>query len=213
MPASRIAPPVICHGVRAPISVTPWSRITASFALNAPNLVPPSSPRRLVEFGGAAPRARELGLAYGELALRGNQFAAREAVRLLEQVLPRHEDDPDVLTRLGYLYQMQGDLDRAERFYDRALKQDPDRAVVAANLGVLYARRGSLARALDVWRDAFANNAQLSDLGLNLANGLCAAGDVRGARDVTRRVLQHNPDSAAARTLLAALTDASCPPQ
>src|SRR5918993_4406595 len=137
----------------------------------------PSPVVRLVEFGRRAPRDRELGLAYGEVALRGNELAAREALRLLEGVLPRFEHDPDVLTRLGHLYQMQGDLERAERLYDRALKAAPDRAVVAANLGVLHARRGSLGRALEIWRDAFAGNPQLSDLGLNLANGLCAAGN------------------------------------
>jgi Flp pilus assembly protein TadD len=167
---------------------------------------------RLVEFGGrAAPRDRELGLAYGEVALRGNEFAAREALRLLEGVLPRFEHDPDVLTRLGHLYQMQGDLDRAERLYDRALEAAPDRAVVAANLGVLNARRGSLAHALEIWRDAFEGNPQLSDLGLNLANGLCAAGNAAGARDVARRVLQHNPDHGATRALLATLTESACP--
>jgi Flp pilus assembly protein TadD len=166
--------------------------------------------RRLVEFGGRTPRDRELGLAYGEVALRGNEFAAREALRLLEGVLPRFEHDPDVLTRLGHLYQMQGNLDRAERLYDRALKAAPDRAVVAANLGVLNARRGSLSRALEIWRDAFAGNPQLSDLGLNLANGLCAAGNTEGARDVARRVLTHNPDHAGALDLLATITNRGC---
>jgi hypothetical protein len=169
--------------------------------------------RRLVEFGSQTPRDRELGLAYGEVALRGNEFAAREALRLLQGVLPRFEHDPDVLTRLGHLYQMQGDLDRAERFYERALTQAPQHAVVAGNLGVLNARRGNLRHALELWRDAFARNPQLSDLGLNLANGLCAVGDADGARAVAARVLEHNPDHGATRTLLRHLTDGSCPQQ
>ena len=168
---------------------------------------------RLVEFAGRAPRDRELGLAYGEVALRGNEFAAREALRLLQDVLPRFEHDPDVLTRLGHLYQMQGDLDRAERFYERALKEAPERAVVAGNLGVLNARRGNLGHALEIWRDAFAGNPQLSDLGLNLAIGLCAAGDAEGAREVAARVLEHNPDHGATLRLLGALTNGSCPQQ
>jgi hypothetical protein len=168
---------------------------------------------RLVEFAGRAPGDRELGLAYGEVALRGNELAAREALRLLQDVLPRFEHDPDVLTRLGHLYQMQGDLDRAERFYERALTQAPQHAVVAGNLGVLNARRGNLRQALELWRDAFARNPQLSDLGLNLANGLCAVGDAEGAREVASRVLVHNPDHGATRTLLGHLTSGSCPQQ
>jgi Tfp pilus assembly protein PilF len=118
-----------------------------------------------------------------------------------------------VLTRLGHLYQMQGDLDRAERFYERALTQAPQHAVVAGNLGVLNARRGNLRQALELWRDAFARNPQLSDLGLNLANGLCAVGDAEGAREVASRVLVHNPDHGATRTLLGHLTSGSCPQQ
>ena len=123
---------------------------------------PGSSDGRLVEFGRQRPRARELGLAYGEVALRGNAFAAHEATRLLEEALPLHEDDPDVLTRLGYLHQMRGDLEGAEGLYNRALQVDPNRAVLAANLGVLYARRGNLGRALELWRLAFQRNPQLT---------------------------------------------------
>jgi Flp pilus assembly protein TadD len=174
------------------------------------DLVAAPSTGRLLEFGTEQPRARELGLAYGEVASRGNVFAAQEATRLLEEALPLHEDDPDVLTRLGYLHQMRGDLQGAERLYDRAWQVDPNTAVTAANLGVLYARRGELGRALELWRNAFSRNPQLTELGLNLANGLCAAGDASGAREVVRRILLHNPDSGAARTLLNSATDRNC---
>jgi Tfp pilus assembly protein PilF len=165
-----------------------------------------STIERLVQFGKTDPEARDLGLAYGELALRGNAFAAREAVRLLEQALRVHDQDAEVLTRLGYLYQLQGDLERAEALYDRALKREPDRGLVATNLGVLYARRGLLTRALAIWREAFDKNPQLTDLGLNLARGLCAAEDADAARQVVRRALQHNPDAGAARQLLSELS-------
>lgn len=168
---------------------------------------------RLVEFGRPPARTRELGLAYGEVALRGDAGAAREALRLLEEALPGHERDPDVLTRLAHLYQMQGDMEQAERFYVRALEQDPARGIVAANVGVFYARRGMLRRALELWQNAFAHNPQLSDLGLNLANGLCAAGDATGARQVVRRVLEHNPDLAAAQKVLAGVTHETCSTQ
>jgi predicted CXXCH cytochrome family protein len=163
---------------------------------------PTTGSGRLIEFGRRQPRARELGLAYGEVALRGDAGAVHEAFQRLQEVLPSADADPDVLIRLAYLYQIRGDLEPAERLYDRALKADPDRAVVAANLGVLYARRGMLTRAIELWRPAFDNNPQFSALGVNLANGLCAAGDAAAARQVLRRVLEHNPDMGAARALL-----------
>ena len=171
---------------------------------------PAAGSGRLVEFGRREPRARELGLAYGEMALRGDARAASEAFQRLQEMLPSADDDPDLLIRLAYLYQIRGDLEHAETLYDRALKEDAGRAVAAANLGVLYARRGLLMRAIELWRPAFDKNPQLSDLGVNLANGLCAAGNAAAARQVLERVLQHNPDLGAARALLSDATDAGC---
>jgi len=169
-----------------------------------------SPDEKLVEFGSHTAAPRELGLAYGEVATQGSAFAAREAVRLLEFAVHTHEQDADVLSRLGYLSQISGDEDRAQTYYDRALRADPDRAIVAADLGVLLARRGMLARALALWRDAFENNPHLTDLALNLARGLCTTGDAKGARQVVERALRHNPDSRAATGLLAALSDTAC---
>jgi len=128
----------------------------------------------------------------------------------LTQTLHDGKGDADVLTRLGYLYLVQGDLEQAERLYTGALERDPNRGVVAADLGVLYARRGMLSRALELWRAAFENNPQLTDLGLDLGKGLCDAGDTSGARRVVERALRHNPDSASARQLLATLADSVC---
>jgi Tfp pilus assembly protein PilF len=195
-----------CHMPRADSADIGHTMVTDHRIVRTPRPSSGSSAiERLVQFDKADPDARDLGLAYGEVALRGNAFAAREAMRLLEQALPEHDDDVEVLTRLGYLYQSQGDLDRAAALYDRALKRDPDRGLVATNLGVFYARRGLLPRALTIWREAFDMNPQLTDLGLNLARGLCADGRPDDARQVVRRALDHNPDAGPARLLLSEL--------
>lgn len=165
---------------------------------------------RLVPFGDGPAGTRELGLAYGEIALRGNTFAAREARRLLEEARLGGADDADVLTRLAWLYQAQGDMAVAERYYKEAYSRDPDRGVVAANLGVFYASRGMLSEAVDLWRAAFDKNPQLSELGVNLARGLCAEGDAAGARAALQRVLMHNPDFAIARRSLADVVQHGC---
>lgn len=140
----------------------------------------------------------------------GDGFAAREALRLLEEALPTHQDDPEVLTRLGYLYQLRGDVERTTSFYDRALRMDPARAVVAANLRVFYIRQGRLTRALALRRDTFDRNPQLTELGVNLGRASCASGDFAGALQVVRRALEHNPDAGAARQLLPAVTERNC---
>lgn len=165
---------------------------------------------RLVQFGNARPAARDLGLAYGEVALRGNASAAREAFRLLEGVRQEQSDDPEVLTRLGYLHQDRGDFLVAEKLYEEVRKKDPERAVVAANLGVFYARRGMLKQSLELWRTTFENNPQLSEIGVNLGRGLCAVGDADGARAVLQRVLKHNPDMGVARLALAEIAQRGC---
>jgi hypothetical protein len=182
-------------------------RIVRTRAADRPR---PTDVARLVQFGNAQPDARDLGLAYGEVALRGNTFAAREALRLLEVARQRHPDDADVLTRLGYLYQARGDTATAEQFYEKALARDPDRAVVAANVGVFYAGRGRLREALGLWRNAFDANPHLSEIGVNLGRGLCAIGDAGGAQAALQRVLAHNPDLPIARQALEDVAHSGC---
>jgi predicted CXXCH cytochrome family protein len=179
----------------------------------------PRAVGRLIPFGaipsgssGPSPPSgpRELGLAYGEVALRGDAFAAGEAMRLLEEARQQQPADADVLTRLGYLYQARGDLEGAEQAYAQALKVDPRRAVVAGNVGVFDARRGLLTRSLQLWREAFETNPQLSEIGINLGRALCAQGDAAGAAAVLRRVLRHNPDLGIARQALVEITKTGC---
>jgi tetratricopeptide (TPR) repeat protein len=165
---------------------------------------------RIVQFNNPTPSPRELGLAYGEVALGGNASAGSEAFRLLQHSLQAGQDDADVLVRLAYLQQMRGDLDEAQRLYGRALARDPDRAVAAANLGVLEARHGRLAAALTLWRAAFDKNPYLTALGINLARGLCDTGNGDEARAVAQRALRHNPDSSATRQLVSELATTGC---
>jgi Tfp pilus assembly protein PilF len=201
----------ICHMPRSDSADISHTEVSDHRIVRTPRHgVGSSSSSALTQFGKSEPAKRELGLAYGELALRGNAFAAKEAARLLEEVLRDRPDDGEVLTRLGYLSQLQGDLTGAEKLYDRALKSAPQDGVVAANLGVLYARHGTLSKALALWQDAFDRNPQLTELGLNLARGLCTDGQAEAARQTVRRALEHDPDAEGARALLSELTSSSC---
>src|SRR5262249_37915487 len=128
------------------------------------------------------------------LALRGDQHAGREALRLLQQALPAHPADPDLLTWLGYLHQTRENLQEARGYYERALANDRYRALAATNLGVIDAQRGMRRKALRLWRETFGRNPQATEMGVDLAIGLCAAGDAADAGSVLRRVLRHNPD-------------------
>jgi hypothetical protein len=194
-----------CHMPRLESADIAHTAVTDHRILRDPNNArtsPPLARPRLVQFGNTRPDPRDLGLAYAELGLRGDQSAGREARRLLEMALARYPADPDVLTWLGYLHQRQDDRTGAAEFYERALKNEPHSALAATNLGVIYAQRGRMREALQLWRRTFDANPQASEVGVDLAIGLCAAGDAEDAGRVVNRVLRHNPDFRVARQLL-----------
>ena len=201
-----------CHMPRMESADISHTVVTDHRIVRAPRPDGPVSAKvdRLVPFGNFSGTDRDLGLAYAEVALRGSAFAAGEALRLLERARVQHPDDPDVLTRLGYLYQARGNAASAERYYRQALAREPDRAVVAANVGVFMAERGMLRQALDLWRTAFEKNPHLSAIGVNLGRALCGIGDPDGARAALQRVLRHNPDMAIAREALAEVVQSGC---
>ncbi|HKP12018.1 MAG TPA: tetratricopeptide repeat protein, partial [Blastocatellia bacterium] len=151
---------------------------------------------RLAQFGTSQADARGLGLAYAELAARDNQpFYAAEARRMLTEVLPSYPNDAEVLTRLAYLHQTKGEIERAASLYERALQSEPHKTAAAVNLGVLYAQRGRVERAIELWRAALASNPGLSEASINLAIALLAGGDKKEAREVLVKALRFDPDS------------------
>ena len=204
-----------CHMPRMDSADISHTAVTDHRIPRRPRVSPPPVPaagRRLVEFGNPRPDPRDLGLAYAEIALRGDAFARGEAFRLLEEALPEHPADPEVLTHLGYLCQTRGDLTRATTLYERALAANPNQAAAAANLGVLYADRGRLAASLVLWQRVFDRNPHRSEVGINLGIGLCAQGDRAAARRAFERVLAYNPDSGHTKRLLATLAAGRCGP-
>lgn len=160
---------------------------------------------RLIPFGVAGTSDRDLGLAYAEVALRGNERAAGEARRLLGRVVSQPAPDPQVLTRLAWLDQQRHDIAKAESLYEQSIAADPHQPVAATNLGVIFAERGDIRRALEIWQPAFARHPDASELGVDVALAMCRLGDWKDAEEAVRTVLEHNPDFQAARQVGAAL--------
>ncbi len=160
---------------------------------------------RLMTFGGADAGDRELGLAYAEIALRGDTRAAAEAHRLLDGIVARYPADPQVLTRLAWLDQQRHDAARAETLYQKAVAANPGEPVAATNLGVILAERGFMTRALSVWQPAFDRHPDASELGVDVALAMCKTGNWKDAEETVRTVLEHNPDFQPARQVGAAL--------
>jgi Flp pilus assembly protein TadD len=106
------------------------------------------------------------------------------------------------LTALGYIEQKHGKKDEARELYERALKSDPVLNDAATNLGVLEASDGHLGRAVQLWQGAFERLPHRSAIGINLALAFCGSGQVEQARKYAQRVLEFNPDSREAQSLM-----------
>jgi Tfp pilus assembly protein PilF len=168
-----------------------------------PGAGPLASPARsLVAFGTEKAEPRDLGLAYAQVALRGDVRASQEALRLLGDALPRYPTDTEVLVRLGFLYQQQGRNGPAAELYERALQGGSEAPEAATNLGVIFASKGDLKRALRLWQGVFEKNPGLSEAGVNLAAGLCQAGETARARQTLTEALKYQPDFSRARAML-----------
>ncbi len=195
-----------CHMPRVESADIGHTAVTDHRILKDPSaVVAIAAGDRLMAFGGADAGDRDLGLAYAEIALRGDARAASEARRLLDSVVARSAADPQVLTRLAWLDQQRNEVARAEILYQEAIAADPGEPVAATNLGVILAEQGFMTRALRVWKPAFDRHPDASELGVDVALAMCKSGDWKDAEETVRTVLEHNPDFQPARQLGAAL--------
>jgi tetratricopeptide (TPR) repeat protein len=170
-----------------------------------PSHGPPPEPK-LTRFpaptGPADESVRDLALAWVAMGGGNSSVAFTEATRLLEQAVVQSPEDPAILSALGYNEQRRKLVDKAREHYEHALRIDPLAGEAAADLAVIEANAGNLQRAIALWKPAFERAPARSTLGLNLARGLCVSGHGDQAHAVVVRVLEFNPDSAAARGML-----------
>src|SRR6266550_1838512 len=124
--------------------------------------------------------------------------------------IPRRSDaetlqppnDPTLLSALAYIEQKRGAVDSARELYQKALTLEPDLIDAAANLGVIEANQGRLREPIRLWQSAFERAPGRSAIGMNIARVLCGAGKFDRARSSVLRVLEFNPDMAAAKEML-----------
>ncbi len=125
---------------------------------------------------------RDEGIAWAELALRGDQAAGERALRLLlqaESTDPKQAADADLHVNLGFLEQASGDKARAASEYERALRADPWNESAGADLAVLDARQGNFAAALPLLAKVFRDDPGASAAGVDLAVAQCRSGRFR----------------------------------
>lgn len=174
--------------------------------------VSPVAPAALVPIGGVRPDTRDEGLAWAQLALRGDRAAGERAMRLLgeaEASGPEQQSDSELHMELGFLEQINGDRLHAKAEYQKALNADPYNETAAGDLAVLDAQSGDAAAALQLWRVVFQHDPGASAAGIDLAVAECRVESAEAAAQTLRRVLLFDPDNDAARKFLLALTSGS----
>ena len=159
---------------------------------------------------------RELGLAYAQMAHRGERSSGEKAQVLLrkaEALEAATSKDTELHTELGFLDQEGGDIRGADREYRAALEGDPDNGTARGDLAVLFAATGDYETAVRLWQRVFDADPAQAAAGYNLAVGQCRLGRKADAESTLQRLLAFAPDNQSARALaLAWAKDAmSCP--
>jgi predicted CXXCH cytochrome family protein len=169
--------------------------------------LPTATSGDLVAVGGFAASDRDLGLAYAQMAARGDQKAAPRALDLLERAEreggPAH--DHELQAQLGFLKQVAGQIEPASVEYKKALEADPDDSLAAGNLALIEATHHEPAEAKRLWRSVFSRDPLETAAGMNLAVVECGSGQRAAAVDTLSRILQFSPDHGRARAMLEAI--------
>jgi tetratricopeptide (TPR) repeat protein len=146
--------------------------------------------------GGDPSDGRDLGLAYAMEAAKGNREAGQRALRLLREAerSPGADADHELHSQLGFLEQVAGDKDAAEREYGLALMGDGHDSFAAGNLALLKAGDRRFGKAVALWERAFQEDPVQIKAGINLAIVECGLGRREAALGTLDRVLEFSPD-------------------
>ena len=140
---------------------------------------------------------RELGLAYAQIAEHGDQASGERALALLKQAEREGATDAALHVRLGFLEQISGTPDPAQREYRAALAENAFESTALANLAVIDAAKGDAAEAVDLLERAAATDPSQTAAGLDLAFLQCRIGEKAQAMQTIELAERFNPDNAA----------------
>ena len=160
----------------------------------------------LVPVGGVSVGDRELGLAYAQLAQKGDQKAGQRAMSLLLRAEHDGADDAPVHLNLGFLQQISGNLADAAREYEDTLQTQPFNPSALTNRAVLAARQGHVDQAVQLLRRLATADPSQTSAGLDLAFIECQMGQVEESRELATRLQELNPDDESVRLFLTTQT-------
>ncbi len=166
----------------------------------------------LMPVGDVAAGDREFGLAYAQLAQKGDRVAGERALRLLTRAEQAGASDEQVHVNLGFLDQISGDLPAARIEYAAALREDPYSPTALANRAILDARTGDMGEGIRLLDRLVRADPSQTSAGLDLAFLECRLGQAPESRALAEQLRALNPDAVDLRRFLASgsLGDQSC---
>jgi predicted CXXCH cytochrome family protein len=197
-----------CHMARPPSNDIAHEQVTDHWIKKriSNERVPLDSSGELEPVGGRITDDRDLGLAYAQMAQRGNQQAGERAIAMLERAEhtengARH--DHELHAQLGFLKQLSGHPAAAVEEYQMALEADPDSSLAAGDLALLKAGQHQYAEASRLWTQVFDHDPSQLGAGMNLAVVECGMGERDAALATLDRMLQFSPDDEKAKAMTA----------
>jgi predicted CXXCH cytochrome family protein len=202
-----------CHMARPPSNDIAHEQVTDHWIRRrvSEERLPQATTGDLAAVGGFSADDRDLGLAYAQMATRGDRQAGERAVELLTRAekQPAAVRDHELHAQLGFLEQLSGEPDPAAAEYRLALQADPNDSLAAGNLAFIEARQHRGEAAEDLWAEVFRRDPVELGAGLNLAVMECGAGKRSAATETLNRLLIFAPDNGRARTMLEAIRSGS----
>ena len=194
-----------CHMARPPSNDIAHEQVTDHWIRKrvSQERLPLAASGELVPVGGMKASDRDLGLAYAQMAARGDHAAGVRALDLLRKAETERSgagDDHDLHAQLGFLEQIDGQTEKAEGEYKAALAADPFDSLAAGDLALIEAQRKNITAAARLWRGVLAQDPTQLRAGMNLAVIECELGDRDAALSTLDRVLEFSPDDGAARS-------------
>ncbi|MGA2849496.1 MAG: cytochrome c3 family protein [Terracidiphilus sp.] len=196
-----------CHMARPPSNDIAHEQVTDHWIKKtvSEERLPLATSGDLEVVGGFAAGDRDLGLAYAQMAARGDRQSALRAIELLlkAEKQPDAQGDHELHAQLGFLQQLNGETQQAAQEYRMALAADPLDSLAGGNLAYIEAGQHHDADAIHLWDSVFSHDPVQLGAGLNLAVVACGTGQRSVAIATLERLLVFSPDNQKAEDLLA----------
>jgi len=198
---------VRCHMPREKAADVAHEQVTDHRIQRGPGLSLAPQTGELTAVGGGPVSDRDLGLAYFQLAARGDRQSGQRGMALLQQYEGHagEQADPDLHRALGFLDQMSGNRVAAMREYQAALRANPKDSVAAGDLAILQAGNGDTQGAVTRLQQVSESDPGETAASRDLATIECGIGNPQLAVKALQHLLDFSPDDRKARQLLTAI--------